>query len=134
MSVPARKVSIPPAAHPDHAPRSPRLPHAPEGATPLDRIRSRRRPHPGFSAFAGIVVTAVIVGVVALNALLAQTAFQMRTAQARLDDLRREQIGLTDEAARLSSPVLVARWARRHEMVTPAPGAVHILRVPGTDR
>jgi hypothetical protein len=76
----------------------------------------------------------LIVGVVTLNALLAQAAFQMRTAQDRIATLHRDAETLTDEAARLSSPVVVATWARRHDMVTPAPGEVHILRVPGSGR
>jgi hypothetical protein len=51
-----------------------------------------------------------------------------------LATLHRDRVTLTDEAARMSSPVVVATWARRHGMVTPAPGEVHILRVPGSGR
>jgi hypothetical protein len=81
-----------------------------------------------------VVVTVLIVGVVTLNALLAQAAFQMRAEQDRVQTLQRETVRLTDEAARLSSPGVVATWARQHDMVTPAPGEVHILRVPGSGR
>jgi hypothetical protein len=81
-----------------------------------------------------VVVTVLIVGVVTLNALLAQAAFQMQASQDRVQTLQRETVRLTDEAARRSSPVVVATWARRHDMVTPAPGEVHILRVPGSGR
>jgi hypothetical protein len=88
--------------------------------------------HLGFLAFAGVVVTVLVVGVVALNALVAQTAFHMRAAEDTLSDLRRTGVQLTDDAARLSSPVVVAAWARHHQMVTPAAGEVHILRVPGS--
>lgn len=88
----------------------------------------------GFLALTGVVVTMLIVGVVALNAFLAQAAFQMRSAEGRLEELRGDQLRLTDQAARLSSPVLVAAWARQHDMVTPAPGEIHILRVPGSGR
>ena len=88
--------------------------------------------HLGFLAFGGLVLTALVVGVVTLNALLAQAAFQMQEAEARVADLRRTGVQLTEEAARLSSPVLVATWARRHGMTSPDPGEVHILRVPGS--
>ena len=81
-----------------------------------------------------LVVTVLIVGVVTLNALLAQTAFQMQAEQDRVETLQRDGVLLTEQAARLSSPVVVATWARRHDMVTPAPGEVHILRVPGSGR
>ena len=79
-----------------------------------------------------LVVTVLIV--VTLNALLAQTAFQMQAEQDRVETLQRDAVLLTEQAARLSSPVVVATWARRHDMVTPAPGEVHILRVPGSGR
>jgi hypothetical protein len=82
----------------------------------------------------GAVVTVLVVGVVTLNALLAQAAFQVQTAQQHLEALQRDTVRLTDAAARRSSPVVVATWARRHDMVTPAPGEVHILRVPGSGR
>ncbi len=90
--------------------------------------------HVGFLAFAGFIVTVLIVGVVTLNAFLAQAAFQIRSTEVHLDQLGRDQLRLTDVAARLSSPVQVASWARRHQMVTPAAGEIHILRVPGSDR
>ena len=131
MSVPARHVPVPevrPVPRPAAPPRTPTARRAP---APRQRPR---RVHAGFLILCGVVVSALIVGVVALNALLAQAAFATRATQTRLDDLRREQIQLTDEAARRSSPVLVATWARRHDMVIPAAGDVHILRVLGSAR
>ena len=88
----------------------------------------------GFVALSGILVTVLVVGLVALNALLAQTAFHMNEAQEQLSDLRRANVELTEEAARLSSPVVVATWARRHRMVTPDVGEVHVLHVAGSGR
>jgi hypothetical protein len=138
MSLPARQMPLRAPGPGDAEPR-PARPPAPErrrSQAPARRTaaRSRRRVHVGFLVFTGIVVTVLIVGVVTLNAFLAQAAFQMRTAEGRLEGLRRDQLRLTDEAARLSSPVLVAAWARQHDMVTPAAGDVHILRVPGSGR
>jgi hypothetical protein len=139
VSVPARQVTLRapfPGVVPERRPVPERTP-APRdrpSSVPRSRVRSRRRLHVGFLVFTGVVVTVLIVGVVALNAFLAQAAFQIRSAETRLEELRRDQLRLTDEAARQSSPVLVAAWARQHDMVTPAPGEVHILRVPGSGR
>jgi cell division protein FtsB len=139
VSVPARQVTLRapfPGVVPERHPVPERTP-APRdrpSSVPRSRVRSRRRLHVGFLVFTGVVVTVLIVGVVALNAFLAQAAFQIRSAETRLEELRRDQLQLTDEAARQSSPVLVAAWARQHDMVTPAPGEVHILRVPGSGR
>lgn len=131
MSVPARRVV-------DHAPelRPAERRTAPRPSLPraVPERHPRRGLHARYLVFTGVVVSALIVGVVALNALLAQAAFGTRAAQARLDVLRSEQVRLIEEAARSSSPVVVATWARRHGMVTPGPGEVHVLRVPGTGR
>jgi hypothetical protein len=141
MSVPARQVPLhapEPAAAPEPrpAPRRPPAPGRRPSPAPVRRTRARSRPrvHVGFLVLTGIIATVLIVGVVALNAFLAQAAFQMRSAEGRLADLRHDQLRLTDEAARRSSPVMVAAWARQHDMVTPAAGEVHILRVPGSGR
>jgi hypothetical protein len=142
VSVPARQAAVPaPELRPAERRAGPRpsVARAPAPARaprrdPGPRRRPRRRVHAGYLVFTGVVVSALIVGVVALNALLAQAAFGTRAAQARLDVLRSEQVRLIDEAARSSSPVVVATWARRHGMVTPRPGEVHVLRVPGTGR
>jgi hypothetical protein len=141
VSVPARQVSLRapyPGVVPQRRPAPERAPGTPRRQSsvtdPRVRVRTRRRVHVGFLVFTGVVVTALIVGVVALNAFLAQAAFQIRSEEGRLEGLRRDQLQLTDEAARQSSPVLVAAWARQHDMVTPAPGEVHILRVPGSGR
>ena len=138
MSVPAREatVRVPRTLTKSPAP-SPVPSRAPIGQPqrrPAPTRRPRRPVHAGYLVFAGVVVSALIVGVVALNALLAQAAFATRAAQSRLDDLRREQVQLTHEAAQLSSPGVVATWARRHGMVVPAAGNVNVLRLSGSGR
>ena len=139
MSQPARALPELAPAPRRTAPAPRRTTPAPRRTTPAPRpasrsVRRRRRLHPAFLVFAGVIVTVLVVGVVALNALLAQTAFHMREAEARVADLQRANVRLTDEAARLSSPVEVATWARRHGMVTPTAGSVHVLQVPGSGR
>jgi cell division protein FtsL len=86
----------------------------------------------GFALFSAFVVIALVVGVVALNAFLAQTSFQAAALQTQLSTLSDRYRALTDEAARLSSPSRVASWAGQHHMVVPE--EVHILRVAGTGR
>jgi hypothetical protein len=78
------------------------------------------------------VIAVLVVGVVTLTALLAQTAFHLRETQGRLGGLEERQVMLTDQVAHLSSPGAVAKWARQHDMVMPAAGDVHILPVPGS--
>ena len=139
MSLPARQMPAPsPRPTPARAPAPTRAPapsRAPApGRAPTPRVRRRPRVHMGFIALSGVLITALVVGLVALNAVLAQTAFHMNAAQEHLSDLRRANVRLTEEAARLSSPEVVATWARRHRMVTPAVGEVHVLHVPGSGR
>jgi cell division protein FtsL len=71
------------------------------------------------------------VGLVALNALLVQTTYQMQSIQKEVGDLTDQQRLLNDEVARDSSPDRVAGWAREHGMVAPLPGDIVILPVPG---
>jgi len=78
--------------------------------------------------FASTVVVLLIVGVVALNALFAQTAFAVHATQKRLGDLEGRQGVLANEAARLSSPGRIAEWAARYRLVPP--NEVVILRAP----
>jgi cell division protein FtsB len=80
----------------------------------------------------GAVIAVLVVGIVTLTALLAQTAFHLQEVQGRLDGLDQRQVMLTDQVAHLSSPGAVAKWARQHDMVMPAAGDVHILPVAGT--
>jgi cell division protein FtsL len=75
---------------------------------------------------------ALVVGVVALNALLAQTAFAVHTMQARVSDLQDRRDVLATEAARLSSPSRIASWAKGDEMLLPTD--VVILHVRGPAR
>jgi hypothetical protein len=69
-----------------------------------------------------------VVGVVALNALFAQTAFAVHSMQTRVSELGEEQDVLAMRAAQLSSPSRIATWAELSQMVLP--DNVVILRVP----
>ena len=96
------------------------------------RRRGRRGLHPTFLVFASIVIVMLVIGVVAVNALFAQTAFAVHSFQSRVTELSEQHDVLATSAARLSSPSRIASWAERYHMV--APDDVIILRVPGFGR
>jgi cell division protein FtsL len=74
------------------------------------------------------VIVLLVVGVVALNALLAQTAFAVHAMEASVSALQDRRDVLATEVARLSSPGQIATWASRYHMVLPTD--VVILHVP----
>jgi cell division protein FtsL len=136
MSVPARRIDPAPAqpvrvpaTHPHPAPPARTTAARPRTSSPpRKRRRARRGLHPTFMVFASTLIVLLIVGVVALNALFAQTAFAVHSMQSNLTDLSAEHDVLATDEARLSSPARVAAWAERYQMVLPH--SVVILRVP----
>jgi cell division protein FtsL len=95
------------------------------------RQRARRWRHPAYFLLAGVVVSVLVMGLVALNAMLVQTTYRMQTVRQQVLDLSEEQVRLADQVASLSSPENVARWARQHDLTMPEPGDTIILPVPG---
>lgn len=71
----------------------------------------------------------LVTGVVVLNVLLAQQAFQVRTLRGHITDLQGKGIELTDRVATLSAPRRIQTWANAHGMLTPPD--VFVLPVPG---
>jgi cell division protein FtsL len=150
-------VSLPARAVPRSAPRGARrtaAPPSPRGGAPERRRRTasrpdaspagqraesptglappRRRHHVGFVIFACCVVGLMVVGLVGVNALLAQSSFRVHRLELiiqRRSDRNRE---MTEQAARLSAPQRIAEWARRHGMRLPRAGQLHVLRVAAT--
>jgi cell division protein FtsL len=98
---------------------------------PAARPRRRGWRHPTFLLFAAMVVSVMVIGLVALNALLVQTTYRMQTVRQEVSDLSEQQVRLADAVASLSSPQTVARWARLQGMTSPQPGDTIILPVPG---
>jgi hypothetical protein len=78
--------------------------------------------------FASAVIALLVVGVVAVNALFAQTAFAVHSMQSHLTELSEQHDVLATTEARLSAPGRIATWAERYQMVLPE--NVVILRVP----
>ncbi len=151
MSIPAREIEPAPSldpkldpnlwpegwalAKPEPADRAERA--APPARTPAARPptdapsqprQARRGLHTTFMVFASIVIVLLVLGVVAMNALFAQTAFAVHSTQAQVADLAEQHDVLATDVARLSSPSRIAGWAERYQMVLP--DDVVILRVP----
>lgn len=82
--------------------------------------------------FASAIIIALVVGVVALNALFAQTAFAVYSMRTEVTELTEQHDVLAMKAAQLSSPSRIATWAELSQMVLPE--NVVILRVPRLGR
>lgn len=111
MSVPARSLGAP-----ARAPR-PQVPPAPERPASSGSVRERPRARGwpvAFFVFASVVLGLMVVGVVALNALVAQTSFRVEELSERADELAERNGILTVDVAKAAAPRNVAVWAREH--------------------
>ncbi len=99
------------------AKRPPRSETAP--ATLAPTTRRRKKHHVGFAILAATVVGSMVLGIVSLNALLAQQSFRIDQAERRIEELTTRHLDLVHEQARLSAPGRIAAWARRNGMRLP---------------
>ena len=132
MSAPARKLQ-PPASpkRPAKAPRKAPATAKPRTTTrkPASRKRSRRL-RLRFAVVIAVIVVPMIVGLVSLNAVLAQTSFTVDALTTRVSTLQQKGEELRKDVAVLSAPDRVSRWALKQHMVTPDPRDVHVLHPP----
>ncbi|HET7870178.1 MAG TPA: hypothetical protein VFM85_07665 [Actinomycetota bacterium] len=70
----------------------------------------------------------MVLGLVALNALLAQSSFRVDDLEDRVGVLTQENMELTRQQAALSAPGRIAAWARSHGMRLP--DEIRFLHVP----
>ena len=137
MSLPAREAegwatpapqpvrrAVAPARAPATRPPIPNPPH------PHRRARRGHHHHPAFWVFSAAVVSAMVVGLVSLNAMRVDAAYRTRSVAERVRLLTDEGRTLVNDVARLSSPSRIGTWARTEGLVDPAPGDVVILQVP----
>jgi hypothetical protein len=75
------------------------------------------------------VAIAMILGLVTLQALLAQASFKIGDLQSRLDDLTVTYQQKSLLAAQLEAPLRIAREAERVGLGLP-PGGIQVLYVP----
>lgn len=100
---------------------------------PQPRVRARRGFHLRFWIFSATVISLIVVGIVALNAMVVNTTYRIESAQQTLDDLHEQQATLSIEVATLSAPSNIAAWAATQRMVRPDPRDVVVLKVPGAE-
>jgi hypothetical protein len=137
MSLPAREAerwatpapqpirrAVAPARAPATRPPIPNPPHP--------HRRARRGHHPAFWVFTAVVLSAMVVGLVSLNAMRVDAAYRTRSVAERVRLLTDERRTLVNDVARLSSPSRIGTWAHGQGLVSPAAGDVVILQVPGT--
>ncbi len=84
-----------------------------------------------FWLLAAALVSAMVMGLVAVSALSVQTTYHGQVFRQEVSDLSSQQIELTDRVAALSAPERVAARARADGMQVPGPGDTVVLRVPG---
>jgi len=151
VSAPARKLERPPVRPtsvrtkpaPSKEPASTKIPtrSAPSVRTtaarprptspPQPRVRARRGFHLAFWIFSASVISMIVVGIVALNAMVVNTTYRMESAQQALDDLQDQQKSLSIVVAERSAPSNIAVWAATQQMVRPDPQDVVVLKVQG---
>jgi cell division protein FtsL len=89
--------------------------------------------HPGFALLTAGLVTIALVGLVSLQAMLAQTSFHTAELQAQIADLSGRYGALTSDEAKLSAPGRVQSWALAHGMRPADVGHLVIVTVPARD-
>ena len=143
MSVPAPAVPLgelplrqrPPAA-PERRPIDPpsKEPRPSRPASPSRRAAARPRAsgvHLGFAAFAGLVVAGLLVVLVTLQVMLAQTSLHATELDDRIAELSGRYEALAAQTAELSAPGRIAAWAEARGMVQADGSHTVILHVPG---
>ena len=121
---PTHRRAVAPARAPATRPPIPNPPHP--------HRQARRGHHPAFWVFTAVVVSAMVVGLVSLNAMRIDAAYETRLVTEQVRLLTDERRTLVNDVARLSSPSRIGAWARARGLVAPAAGDVVILQVPGT--
>lgn len=131
-ALPARSIPGPvPASAPSRRPRpAPRRAsgHRPVPPRPSAGVDRTRRSRSGFLIFSSVLVGSMVLGLVALNALLAQSSFRVDDLEQRVGVLTQQNLELTRQQAALSAPGRIAAWARSHGMRLP--DEIRFLHVP----
>jgi cell division protein FtsL len=95
---------------------------------PHPHRRARRGPSPAFWIFSAVVVSAMVVAIVSLSALVVQASFRVDSLTSQIAQLTDQQRVLHEQVAAESSPARIQAWAHQQGMVMPSD--VVVLRVP----
>jgi cell division protein FtsL len=125
--VPAHLPTPVPPRRPRPVPRRAPLPRT-APARPSTGVNRARRNRSGFLILSSVLVGSMVLGLVALNALLAQSSFRVDDLEQRVGVLTQENLELTRQQAALSAPGRIAAWARSHGMRLP--DEIRFLHVP----
>jgi cell division protein FtsL len=125
--VPAHLPTPVPPRRPRPVPRRAPLPRT-APARPSTGVNQARRNRSGFLILSSVLVGSMVLGLVALNALLAQSSFRVDDLEQRVGVLTQENLELTRQQAALSAPGRIAAWARSHGMRLP--DEIRFLHVP----
>ena len=117
------------------APRPPAGTSRPVGARVAASPRresspSRKQSRLAFAVLTATIAAVMVLGLAALQALLAQTSFKIDDLQSRVAQATQANEELTSRVARLASPARIARVAGNLGMTLPAVG-IQVLHVPG---
>ena len=119
-ATPAKKADARPKQRPSQRPRPVRL------VRPAPKRRRRTAP---FLVLSSLLVGALVVGIVSLQALVSQTSFRMQDLQTHAKALQEQYGEQTLTVARLSAPERIAAAAHRSGLVLPDPSRVYTLHV-----
>ncbi|HEX5938054.1 MAG TPA: hypothetical protein VFZ75_10250 [Actinomycetota bacterium] len=137
MSLPAREAErwapVPSPSRRAVTPARPPAARPPVPSPPHPHRRTRRGHLSAFSLLTAAIVSALVVGLVSLNAMRVDAAYRTRSVAERVRLLADERRILVNDVARLSSPSRIGTWARRTGLVPPAPGDVVILQIPSAE-
>jgi cell division protein FtsL len=94
-------------------------------------IRPARRRHLPFLIACFLIIGSLVVGVVSVQALVAQSSFRMQELSRRNSELAQASGRLQLQIAELSAPRRIAKEARRLGYRLPDPGQLQTVAVKG---
>ena len=121
---PARKASARPKRRPQQGRAAAKRP-----VRLVRPARKRRRRSAPFLVLSGLLIGALVVGIVTLQAMVSQTSFRMQDLQARAKALQQQYGEQTLAVARLSAPGRIAAAAHRAGLMLPDASQVYTLHV-----
>jgi cell division protein FtsL len=99
---------------------------------PASSPRRARRHSTLFLICSGLLVAGLVLGLVTLNAIVAQSSFTVDDLSTRVQELQREAQEKRLEYAHLTAPDRIVSAAGTLGLRLPAPGAVQVIHVAGS--